>query len=424
MFQDVTGFAKGTLLEYRAVLKDASGNLSATSSYGVVGDPAPAGGGGGGVGPVDAAGRVSRARQPQQRDGLPRRLAAGLRPGPADARPQRRRSGRAPTRIPAGAYEYKAAINKSWDENYGAGGVSERRQHRLHRTAARRSRSTTTTARTTHLDAQGPIITAPGPHQSEIGCGGDWDPACMRTWLQDPDGDGTFTWSGVANPGRQLRVQGRRTGSAGTRTTALGGAPNGANIAVIGAQGRDRPTFSYVLETHIATTTTLRRRVRARPHPAEGASGSSRDLARVARRRRPAGTDPALLRWRLHWSPTGEPRGRRGDLVGGSSAELTHDAAGLPAAVVAAHPELKGYLALRLDPKTAKQAETILRGQVAVAMYDDHGSLLDATGMQIPLVLDDLYAGAGREGHVRGPGVVEPAHASGSGLPPRRRSPC
>ena len=49
VFDDVSGLAKGTLLEYRAITKDSSGNVSAASSYGVVGDPAPAGGGGGGA---------------------------------------------------------------------------------------------------------------------------------------------------------------------------------------------------------------------------------------------------------------------------------------------------------------------------------------------------------------------------------------
>ncbi len=43
--------------------------------------------------------------------------------------------------------------------------------------------------------AQGPIITAPGSFQSELGCPGDWAPDCMRSWLQDPDGDGTYTFS-------------------------------------------------------------------------------------------------------------------------------------------------------------------------------------------------------------------------------------
>ena len=52
--------AKGTLLEYRAVAKDGSGNVSAASSYGIVGDPAPGGGGGPGpVGPVTQPDNVS-----------------------------------------------------------------------------------------------------------------------------------------------------------------------------------------------------------------------------------------------------------------------------------------------------------------------------------------------------------------------------
>ena len=42
-------------------------------------------------------------------------------------------------------------------------------------------------------DAQGPIITVPGSFQSELGCPADWDPSCMRPWLTDQDGDGTFT---------------------------------------------------------------------------------------------------------------------------------------------------------------------------------------------------------------------------------------
>jgi len=29
-----------------------------------------------------------------------------------------------------------------------------------------------------------------GSLQSELGCPGDWDPACLRSWLQDPSGTG------------------------------------------------------------------------------------------------------------------------------------------------------------------------------------------------------------------------------------------
>ena len=36
----------------------------------------------------------------------------------------------------------------------------------------------------------------------------------------------------------------------------------------------------------------------------------------------------------------------------------------------------------------------MLTGQLAVAAYDAAGELVDVTGVQIPGVLDDLYAGA------------------------------
>ena len=98
--------------------------------------------------------------------------------------------------LPAGQYAYKAAINGSWDENYGAGGAPGGADIPLALDAARdvtfyydhASHWVTT-------DANGPIVTLPGSFQSELGCPGDWAPDCMRSWLKDLDGDGTYTLS-------------------------------------------------------------------------------------------------------------------------------------------------------------------------------------------------------------------------------------
>ena len=38
------------------------------------------------------------------------------------------------------------------------------------------------------------IATVPGSFQSELGCPGDWQPDCLRSWLQDPDGDGIYSF--------------------------------------------------------------------------------------------------------------------------------------------------------------------------------------------------------------------------------------
>src|SRR5204863_8716712 len=39
------------------------------------------------------------------------------------------------------------------------------------------------------------IATVPGSFQSKLGCTGDWDPGCLRSWLQDPDGDGIYSFT-------------------------------------------------------------------------------------------------------------------------------------------------------------------------------------------------------------------------------------
>ena len=44
------------------------------------------------------------------------------------------------------------------------------------------------------------IAVAPGSFQSELGCPGDWDPTCLRSWLEDPDGDGIYTFETTALP--------------------------------------------------------------------------------------------------------------------------------------------------------------------------------------------------------------------------------
>ena len=378
---------RARFVEYRAVLKDANGNLSATSSSPWSATRA-GGGGGGGVGPVTQPANVSvpgshNSEMGCSGDWQPDCAQAQLALDPKD------QIWKGTLPLPPANYEYKAAINKSWDENYGAGGVSN--GPNIPYTAPGTSVSFYYDHGTHYVtsSAQGPIITAPGSYQSELGCGGDWDPSCMRPWLQDPDGDGTFTWSGILSAGDfEFKVA---HGLGWDENYGAGGTPNGDNMAVSVPKDGTVLTISYVLATHVATTK-LSAAGSAPDLAQQKAIWVSQDLIAWPATAIPAGTDPALLRWRLHWSPTAN-LAVDAETLGGSSAELTRDAAGLPEAVVAAHPELKGYLALRLDSKTAKQADDILRGQVAVAMYDTTGSLLDATGVQLPLVLDDLYAG-------------------------------
>ena len=102
---------------------------------------------------------------------------------------------------PGRLYAYKVAINKKWDENYGAGGAIERRQHRLHHPGGNRSRSSTTTApRTSRTPPRAIWSPRPATSSPSRAVAADWSPDCLRAWLGDPDGDEIFTWTGTDIP--------------------------------------------------------------------------------------------------------------------------------------------------------------------------------------------------------------------------------
>ncbi|WBQ08669.1 pullulanase-type alpha-1,6-glucosidase [Kribbella sp. CA-293567] len=377
VFHDVSGLPKGTLLEYRAVLKDASGNYSVSGSYGIVGDaPPPSGGGGGGTGPVVQPENVSVPGDHNSEMGCPADWSPDCGQAQLTLDPKDKVwKGTYP--IPAGEHAYKAALNKTWDTNYGAGGALN---------GANISYTAPATPTTFYYEhgrhfvtssAEGPIITVPGSFQSELGCPGDWDPACMRPWLTDENGDGTYTWS----------------------TTELGAGSYEAKVAHNLSFDESYPannvpvtvpgdglvvTFSYVLATHVLTVTTSKPGSQPDLKQAK-AYWLGKDLLAV-----PAVAHPERSRWRLHWSATGSLAVDAED-IGGTSAGLRVDPKGIPPRVLAKFPALAGYVALRLDHGDARK---ILTGQLGLAQYDDAGRLLDATGVQIPGVLDDLYGAA------------------------------
>ncbi|WP_130014304.1 pullulanase-type alpha-1,6-glucosidase [Serinicoccus sediminis] len=392
VFHDVSGMPQGTLLEYRAVLEDHSGNVSGSSGYGIVGEPGTGGGGGGGVDPIGPVEQPDAVIVPGNHnaamgcagDWQPDCDEAQLSLDAADG--VWKQTFDAGT-IPAGDYEYKAAINRSWDENYGAGGVpgggniayaadggpvSFYYEHARHYVTS---------------DAEGPIITAPGSMQSELGCPGDWSPDCMAPWLIDPDGDGTYTYATTQIPAGTYEVKVAH-GLSWDENYGAGGAPGGDNIGFSVPSAGVLTTFSYELETHVLTVSTSQAGV-APDLTSQRAYWVADNLVAW-----PADDvdDPRLSDWRLHWSADGGLAVDAEAVTGGSSSALTLVPEGLPAQVLEDFPHLEGYLALRLDRQSARAADEILTGQVAVARYDDLGRLVDATGVQIPGVLDDLYA--------------------------------
>ena len=154
--------------------------------------------------------------------------------------------------VPAGTFEYKAALNDSWDESYGAGGGN------VVLTTASPTDVTFYYSHLTHWTTDSindRIVTVPGSFQTELGCSGDWDPTCLATWLQDPDGDGTFTMETDVLVAGSYEAK-AAIGESWDENYGDGGVPGGANIAFT-VEPNSVVTFSFESAINLLTITAI-----------------------------------------------------------------------------------------------------------------------------------------------------------------------
>ena len=102
--------------------------------------------------------------------------------------------------------------------------------------------------------------------------------------------------------------------------------------------------------------------------------------------------------YRLYFDGAGALRLNESGIVGGDSIQLSFDPNGLAPALRAKFPHLTGFAALKLNAADLNRVPAILKGQIAVTATDAQGHLLDATSVQLPGVLDDLYTYKGALG--------------------------
>ncbi|MCA9997976.1 MAG: hypothetical protein KDE56_19585, partial [Anaerolineales bacterium] len=103
--------------------------------------------------------------------------------------------------------------------------------------------------------AEPTAVAVAGSLQDELGCPGDWQPECLRSWLQDPDGDGTYSFTTTAiTPGSyEAKVT---INEAWDENYGVGGEPNGPNIPFTVTNAGDEVLFSYNPTSHILTIET------------------------------------------------------------------------------------------------------------------------------------------------------------------------
>ena len=152
--------------------------------------------------------------------------------------------------VPTGSFEYKAALNNVWDESYGANtggdniplGLGAGQNVKFYYSHA------------THWVADSVtkvIASVPGSFQSELGCPGDWQPDCLRSWLQDPDGDGTYTFATTGIPAGSYEAKVALNESWDVSFGA-GGVSPGDNIPFT-VPGNAKVTFSFDSVSHVLT---------------------------------------------------------------------------------------------------------------------------------------------------------------------------
>ena len=219
VFHDVSEMPKGSLVEYRAVVRDADGDLGVTTTSAVVGTPPAPAVDEGAVGPVEQPGAVSVPGSHGSEVGC----AVDVSNAGGDWEPgcdqvqltldETDQIWKGAFDLPAGSYEFKAALDRSWDVNYGDGGRQNGSnilyEHAGGPIAFSYDHRTHHVSNTSMSD----VHVLVGDFQSEVGCTeGDAQPECLATWLQDRDLDGTYVFRTAQIPAGTHEVQVARNG--------------------------------------------------------------------------------------------------------------------------------------------------------------------------------------------------------------------
>jgi glycosidase len=144
-------------------------------------------------------------------------------------------------------------LNGTWDENYGGGAVRDGPNIGLALTEATAVKFFYDDESHWVTDNRTSVIAvAAGSFQSELGCAADWDPACLRSWLQDADGDGIGRFSTSALPpgDYELKVA---INESWDENYGLDGRRDGANVPFTVANTGDIVIVSYDQVSHEIT---------------------------------------------------------------------------------------------------------------------------------------------------------------------------
>ncbi|MBE3065976.1 MAG: pullulanase-type alpha-1,6-glucosidase, partial [Chloroflexi bacterium] len=227
-----------------------------------------------------------------------------------------------------------------------------------------------------------PIVVAVGDFQTQLGCRNDNDAGCLRSWLEDPEGDGSFTF--VTNALRKGTYNVTLAFNEDIQNTI--GAPQTFTVNADGDEiyiGYDSVKNELVISTNGAPKGNLAKLQ---------AQWVNQDtlLWKI--------TGSSRYSYSLFYSPDATLTLTSEGVQGGIEIPLTYSLAGPGGDVFQRNPYLVGYTALKINPTDLSKIPDAVRGQLAMIARDEQGEVLDATGVQIPGVLDALYTYTGTLG--------------------------
>jgi pullulanase len=285
--------------------------------------------------------------------------------------------------VPAGNWEYKATLNGTWDENYGRNAERDGANIALNLGGDADVKFYYDHASHWVTDNQNSVIAVtPGSFQSEIGCPGDWQPDCLRSWLQDADGDGSYSFATRDIPAGNYEVKVAHDES-WNENYGADGVQNGANLSFSVPNSGDLVVFSYDPVTHILDI------------GGELPKGNiSEARAYWLAEDTLAWNVPAGNIVRLHYSHDASLAVTAGGLAGGDSIELTPSGV-VDGEVADKFRHLAGLPTYQINGGDLALIGDILKQQFAVAAVNADNEPVDATGVQPAGVLDDLYTYGG-----------------------------
>ena len=158
--------------------------------------------------------------------------------------------------VPAGDFEYKVAMNNSWDENYG--GAADRDGGNVKLSLAEETSVLFIYDNKTNWVADNVnrlILSVPGSFQSKMGCSADWAPDCLRSWLQDPDGDGVYVFMTAAIPAGDYEAK-VAANLSWDLNYGVDGKENGDNLKFTVPADGTEVTFSFDSASKVLTIST------------------------------------------------------------------------------------------------------------------------------------------------------------------------